>query len=434
MNAGKRKDGLIAPGRRSLLLGAAGVLAAGGLGAVGLAKLQGGRALAPASGPIPRDYFGMHIHNADTRTPWPSARFGSWRLWDAHVSWPQLQPRRGRWDFRRLDRYVAMAEQAGVDVLLPLGLSPAWASARPTEASAYSPGNAAEPAFIEDWRQYVRTVAQRYRGRIRHYELWNEPNLKNFYTGSVESMVNLGRETWAMLKEVDPDSRLAAPATTEGGRHLDWLDRYLALGGGQHLDVLSHHFYVPRESPEAMAGIMRDIRNLLAKHGVSGKPIWNTETGWWIDTPNASTSFTSWKKLRPTEAAAYVSRALLLGWALGMERFYWYSWEHSSMGLMDEKTFVLNEAGRAYIETQAWMEGATMTDCQSSAGRWTCTLRRGASEAGRVVWLEDGQDTPWRAPAEWRVRESVRLDGSRQPVDPLAPVVTIGPAPALLRG
>lgn len=434
MSKDRKKRGPIAPGRRRLLLGAASALAAGGLGAVGLAKLQGGRVLAPLPDPIPLSYFGMHIHNADTSTPWPSVRFGSWRLWDAHVSWPQLQPRRGRWDFRRLDRYVAMAELAGVDVLLPLGLSPAWASARPTEPSAYSRGNAAEPASIEDWRQYVRTVAQRYRGRIRHYELWNEPNLKNFYTGSVESMLMLGREAWTILKEIDPDNRLAAPATTEGGRHLDWLDRYLALGGGEYLDVLSHHFYVPRESPEAMAGIMQDIRVLLARHGLGDKPVWNTETGWWIDSPNASSSFTSWKKLQPAEATAYVSRALLLGWALGMQRYYWYSWEHSSMGLMNEKTHVLNDAGRAYIETQAWMEGATMTDCQSSGGRWTCSLRRGASDAARVVWLEDGQDASWRVPAEWRARECLRLDGSRQPIDPASPVVTLGQAPVLLRG
>lgn len=434
MNADEQKNGLIAPGRRSLLLGAAGALAASGLGAVGLAKLQGGRTLAPASGPVPREYFGMHIHNADARTPWPSARFGSWRLWDAHVSWPQLQPGRGRWDFRRLDKYVAMAELAGVDVLLPLGLSPAWASARPAERSAYGPGNAAEPAVFEDWRLYVRTVAERYKGRIRNYELWNEPNLKNFYSGSVENMLRLGQDAYAVLKEVDPGNRLAAPATTEGGRHLDWLDRYLALGGGQYMDILSHHFYVPRESPEAMADVMRDIRALMQKHGVASKPVWNTETGWWIDTPNAAKTFTSWKKLALPEAAAYVSRALLLGWALGMERFYWYSWEHSNMGLIDETTWVLNEAGRAYIETQAWMEGAVMSDCLFSNGRWTATLRRGARETARVVWLEAGGPQTWRVPAEWQARECLRLDGSRQTLDAAAPAVALGPSPVLLRG
>jgi hypothetical protein len=424
---------LASPARRRLLLGAGGTLALSGLGAMGMANVRAGRTLQPADEPIPRSYFGMHIHNADTSTPWPSAHFGSWRLWDAHVSWPQLQPQRGQWDFRRLDKYVAMARLVDVDLLLPLGLSPAWASARANEVSAYGLGNAAEPVQLEDWKQYVRTVAMRYKGRIRHYELWNEPNLRNFYSGDVDTMLSLAREAYAILKQAAPDNLLAAPATTEGGKQLDWLNRYLAQGGGQYLDVLSHHFYVPRESPEAMLAVMRDIQSILDKHGLSNKPIWNTETGWWIDRPNASSSFTSWKKLQPDEAAAYVSRALLLGWAMGMRRFYWYSWEHSTMGLIDERNFMLNDAGKAYIETQAWMEGAVMTACESVDGRWTCSLRRGQSEISRVVWLDERPATPWRIPAEWQIREIVRLDGSRQSIQENVTTIGLGASPVLLR-
>src|SRR5947209_6899798 len=34
-------------------------------------------------------YFGMHVHNAGN---WPSIAFGSLRLWDAGVAWPNLEP------------------------------------------------------------------------------------------------------------------------------------------------------------------------------------------------------------------------------------------------------------------------------------------------------------------------------------------------------
>ena len=49
-------------------------------------------------------YFGLHIHRivqtqpwypkGDRITPWPSIKFGSWRLWDAYVAWPNLEPER----------------------------------------------------------------------------------------------------------------------------------------------------------------------------------------------------------------------------------------------------------------------------------------------------------------------------------------------------
>ena len=112
-----------------------------------LSTLASAENLVAPSRPIPLDYFGLHIHRADTTTSWPITRFGSWRLWDAKVAWPYLEPERGHWDFRRLDRIVATAELNHVEVLLPLGLSPKWASARPQERSAYGPsgiGMAAE--------------------------------------------------------------------------------------------------------------------------------------------------------------------------------------------------------------------------------------------------------------------------------------------------
>jgi len=151
------------PARRKAILATASTLLLGGLSAMGVGGMSSSRTISPSGHTIPREYFGMHIHRADSSTPWPGVRFGSWRLWDAYVSWPQLEPNRGQWDFKRLDKYVAMASLTGVNVLLPLGLSPAWASARPNEVSAYRYGNAAEPLNIEDWRSYVRAVAERYK-------------------------------------------------------------------------------------------------------------------------------------------------------------------------------------------------------------------------------------------------------------------------------
>src|SRR5580704_5261031 len=109
--------------------------------------------------PITAQYFGMHIHHTASGTPWPPVQFGSWRLWDSGVAWPQLEPQLGKWDFTLLDRYVQLAAQHHVEIVLTLGLTPAWASARPQEPSAYSRGNAAEPRSLADWEDYVRVVA-----------------------------------------------------------------------------------------------------------------------------------------------------------------------------------------------------------------------------------------------------------------------------------
>jgi hypothetical protein len=66
---------------------------------------------------VQRSFFGMHIHKSDVphrsglHSRWPSFRFGTWRLWGAYVTWMDLEPTKGAWQFQRLDRAVALAEQ-----------------------------------------------------------------------------------------------------------------------------------------------------------------------------------------------------------------------------------------------------------------------------------------------------------------------------------
>src|SRR5262249_17382382 len=158
-----------------------------------------------------------------------------WRLWDAGVNWPDLEPNKGQWQFGRLDRFVALAHQHGTSILLPLGGSPWWASSRPQLASPYSPGFTAMPANLDDWRSYVKTVATRYKGRIPAYEIWNEPNLNDFWSGTTAQMLTLTKEASEIIHSVDPSALVVSPsATADYG--VPWLQEFLRQGGGQYVD------------------------------------------------------------------------------------------------------------------------------------------------------------------------------------------------------
>jgi len=109
---------------------------------------------------IPSSYFGLHIHHLayPVPTPWPNMPVPEWRLWDANVTWADIEPSKGQWRFEKLDSYVSLAQQHATGILLTLGGSPRWASARPNVATNYYPGFTAEPANVDDWRNYVKTV------------------------------------------------------------------------------------------------------------------------------------------------------------------------------------------------------------------------------------------------------------------------------------
>lgn len=423
--------------RKMLIFFAACSLLAIGSAPVGGLELPGPAAeLKGSSQAVPRTFFGMHMHRADTTTPWPRVKFGSWRLWDAGVAWPSLEPAKGKWDFRKLDRYLAMAKLTGVEILLPLGLSPAWASARPAEKAAYGPGNAAEPRDMADWRNYVRTVGERYKGRVRLYEIWNEPNDKTFFSGTAANLVELTRIASEELKRIDPDIRLVSPSVTGGGKEVNWLDDFLRLGGGAYVDVIGYHFYVAHTKPEAMLENINEVRRVMVKHGVAKKPLWNTETGWLIASEEGGTSDgpAGWKKLDRVSTGAYITRAHILSWAAGVERFYWYSWDNSSMGFLEPNTKTVKQyAVNAYARTLEWLVGSVVSGCRKFAGVWRCTLTDSKGQSAWIVWTEDETRTSWPLPQGAQLREIEDLDGNSRAALEGQKTVGVSQRPVLLR-
>lgn len=349
----------------------------------------------------------MHIHHAGGTTAWPSVPVPEWRLWDARVSWPQIEPHKSQWDFRTLDAYLALAKEHDSDVLLPLGLSPQWASARPTEKSAYQPGFAAEPSDTELWRDYVTRVVTHCKGRVRTYEIWNEPNYKPFFTGDTDTMVDLTRQAYQIIHRIDPDARVVSPAaTTNNG--VDWLSTFLSHGGNQYVDIIGFHFYSAPQPPEAMIPLIEKVRQAMNDHGAGDKPLWNTESGWGQPKPFPSDDL----------AAAYVARAYILNWAAGVQRLYWYAWDNHawvSLQTTSADSQTPTPAGRAYGIIQQWLVGAQMGACDEDASHtWTCALTRNDVPEW-IVWNSNGA-TLFSIPAGWRAANATPLLGAQHPL------------------
>ncbi len=51
--------------------------------------------------------------------------------------------------------------------------------------------------------------------------------------------------------------------------HLDYLEKLLAMGAKNYIDILGHHFYVPRDAPEAMVPLIRDVQRIMQKKTAS---------------------------------------------------------------------------------------------------------------------------------------------------------------------
>ncbi|MEP7054537.1 MAG: glycosyl hydrolase [Actinomycetota bacterium] len=376
---------------------------------IGALAAPAGAVLPP---PISNKLFGMHIY--DPASNWPGVPFSTIRLHDTGTSWRELQPAPGTWAFGTLDARVDRAMSGRREVLLVLGQTPQWASKRPLEESYNGPGAAAEPADLASWRAYVRTLAIRYKGRIHKWELWNEPNVKGFFSGSPRTMVQMASEAYRVLKRVDPTNTVVSPGIAV--RTLNsplWLERYLSLGGGWYSDVIAVHLYVlSRQRPESILGSVSRVRLIMAKFNIS-RPIWNTESGYGrtAETPETSELYSG------QTAMGYVARTYILSAHAHVERTYWYAWDDRGFGGLyltaaDRQT--PSEAGLAYGVTYSWLVGARMLRCSRTAtgvraGMYTCLLLRG----------KDRMEISWHPTRSLLIavpvgyRSVSRLDGSK---------------------
>jgi hypothetical protein len=386
--------------------------------------------LHPPAEPIPATMFGLVVHRAINTTPWPEVPFSGWRLWDSGVTWWDLEPgQKGSLKFIYLDRMVTLAQDHKVQILMNLGMSPTWASARPYESPKFRPGAVAEPKNVQDWHEFVNAVGSRYKGKIHDWEIWNEPNDKAFYTGSVGQLIELCKVAYQTLKQVDSSNTVVSPSPTYGMQGTDWLNNYLRAGGSAYADVVGYHFYA--DSPEAMVPLAQKVRSVMAENGIGNKPLWNTEAGWYIQnkagTVAKSGAFTP---LSPLDAAGFVARSYILNWASGVSRFYWYDWDGAVMALSDDGGKTLKPAGYAYEVIQRWLIGARMIACNSdSSDTWICEITRDGGYSAYIVWNPRG-DRDFKVPSSWKAQIEREIDDHHGEVR--ASSLKIGVRPVLL--
>ena len=334
------------------------------------------------SGPttaVPADYFGMSENGVAGSSPWPAVSFGTLRMWDIGTRWNQINTSSGYYNWSKTDKVVNLALSNGKDLIYTFGGTPAWASSQPTQSCLYGNGSCAAPKSMSDLSTFAKALATRYKGKIKYYELWNEPNDTHYYTGSMSSMVAMSQTIRDAIKSIDPSAIILSPCPTwsSSGSPTIWLASYLSAGGGQYFDIASYHAYAGPNSPEFIVNSAQGIRNTLTNGGYGSKKLFITEGGWGEN-----------KYLTNTDLQAnFAARYLVLAWAKGVSKVAWYSYDNQSWNTLWNSTTGLRPAGNAYKQVYKWLTGATVTGCaQDSNSTWSCSLTRPNGYTGKIIW------------------------------------------------
>ena len=378
--------------------------------------------------PISAQFFGVHDHEP-LGGGWPKGPVGSFRAWDAGVTWRAIEPSPGVFDFQRLDAIVRTARANGADVLLVLGMTPDFHAREPRSPGVYGLGSASMPRMTA-WKRYVSRLAERYSGKGVIFQVWNEANVREFWRGTTAEMAALTKAAHDVLGRFSPRPKLVAPAfVTRHPSQRDWLDRFYAerVGGrpvADWVDVVSLQLYpVGNGTPEDSMALLAQSRQLLAQHGVD-KPLWNTEVNYGV------TGAANIPRLSPPRQAATVARTYLLNAGNGVERVYWYAWDNLIIGntvMVAGDRVTPTSAGRGFRTVRSWLKGTRVQPCeQDAAGTYTCTLIH-PKVTRRVYW--NPKRTVEMGVTATRVE---RLDGSTRAVPKGRTRINVGWSPVLV--
>ena len=261
-------------------------------------------------------------------------------------SWTTIEPTKGTFVFSGYDRRVQAAASAGVGHIALLGYGNPWATTKTDKDQFYPPD---DPA---DFGRYVKAVVGHYKGKIKVYEIWNEPNAgfrfwKTHPKGDPKAFGALLKAAYTAAHAADPQA-----VVLFGGPfyHDQVIDGHLAFMAqvfkhhpdlGQYFDGMALHPYAqypPAVAPEQQDAweqpvdlMLRQVRSLMAKHSVGHKPIYTTEVGWPV-----------WKQVSEQQQARYLVRSFMLLAAAGSSAYCWYTLrDFKDHGVPTEATFGL---------------------------------------------------------------------------------------------
>src|ERR1700731_1022948 len=316
-----------------------------------------------AAGQIPQSYFGLTVNHAVT-TNWPTVDFGTLRIYDNGASWSTLNPAPGTYDWGPLDQWLNLASAHGVDVLYTFGRTPKWAISG-TCTGGYAPyGCAQPPASLRYWEDFVSALATHAAGRIKYWEMWNEPNETAVsWAGGIPTLVTMTQHAHSIIKSIDHNAIIVSPGTDKNSATVtycnqvlglscgsNWMAAYLAAGAKGYVDVIAFHGYLG-PIPENIIGAIQLHKAVMAAEGVGTLPLWDTETSWEQNTQVTGTS----------ERVAFLARKFLLERSFGISRLYWNAWDSTTMGTLWASTTGVQPAGIAYGQVSKWLPGATLS-------------------------------------------------------------------------
>ncbi len=259
--------------------------------------------------------FGVNIHFTGLPKDLTMIAEAGFKFIRMDLVWSSVEKTKGEYDFKGTgyDTLTLGCEQLGIRVLYILDYSnELYESDRSVRTDA------GRKAFAD----FAEAAAKRYAGKGILWEVWNEANIKQFWTPqpSMDDYCKLVEAVAPRIRQADPSGQVVAGATSR--IPLDWFEDCFKKGLLNWIDVLSVHPY-RSQPPETVIQDYAKLSELIVRYAPAGEkiPVISGEWGY---------SNVNWDKNKLTEQqqADYLVRMFFINAHQNIPVSIWYDWKN----------------------------------------------------------------------------------------------------------
>lgn len=234
------------------------------------------------------------------------------------TGWCRCEMTPGEFTFDWLDDVVNTLRRQGVQPWFNLGYGNRLYAPEATDPAAVGWAPLFDDSAGRAWIRFVGRIAAHFKDRVRHWEIWNEPNIAGFWKPrkpDPKDYVELVKLTAPEIRRAIPEAVIIGGAFA--GIPMAYIKGCLEAGLADHVEKISYHPYraVPELKYEDEIGT---LRKMIAQHR-QGIEIWQGENGCpsmgGPETTGALSNLT-WTELRQ---AKWLLRRILIDLSLGVE-------------------------------------------------------------------------------------------------------------------